>query len=153
MHTPESSYGFLLFVLSRRLVHGLTIRTYKKEDYQELSRWYESFSSVVPHEDMLSEESTFILEMDGIPAMCQTLLMTKGTSVAYFEYLIKNPDFKIVNLEECLFTLCNHICKFAKLQGYKHIITYGKVEKLNEKYVRGGFIKATDGLSAFYRSL
>lgn len=129
------------------------IRPYKKEDFKTLQKWYLDSKVAAPQDDMLSEDGTFILYLNGIPALSQTLLMTKGTSVAYFEYLIKNPQFKGISLEQPLAVLRDYIFSYAKDHGYKYIFTYGNVDKLKDKYERMGFTRAMDNLSAFYRSL
>lgn len=130
-----------------------SIRAYKHSDFMTLRQWYVDSGVCPPEEGMLVEDGTFILEVEGIPALSQTVYLTQSKELCYLEGIIKNPAFKQVSLEALIPPLWDTIFSFAKDRGYKNILGYCVVDKLKDKYVRLGLTRSMDNLSAFTRSL
>lgn len=129
------------------------IRPFKDTEFEMIRQWYLDAGVNPPESEMLMENGTLVVELDGIPAIAQTILFTQSKSFCFLECLIKNPVFKGINLEPYLVLLANTLFELAKEQGYKNMFTYGNVGKLKDKYKRLGFTQSLDNLSAFYRRL
>ena len=130
-----------------------TIRSYSKKDYAELKRWWVSSKETVPPEDALSEESTFILELDNVPALSITVYLTNSKQVSYLENFIGNPDLKGDSRRKASQIIVDAACGFAKSLGYKRILCLAQKDKLKTRYTELGMQPVADNLSGFVREL
>ena len=129
------------------------IKPYKNSDYPEVASWlFLSYKQIAPP-SILLEEGTFILELDNVPALSLTVLLTQTKDMSYIFNFIKNPKFKNNNLEEYGQQLWNHCFDYAKSKGYKQIICFSENEKLTEKYQRFGMKKNLEHLTSFIKEL
>lgn len=129
----------------------INIKPYNKSDFKEIASWWKESTGQSPLEDMLVEDGTFILEIDNVPALCLTVLLTQSRHMAYLFSFIKNPIFK-ENLEEYGQQLWNYCFEYAKSKGYSRVLCFSDNKKLSEKYIRFGMSKTAD-VSAFLRIL
>lgn len=132
---------------------SIHIRPFKNEEFETIQKWYLDAHVLPPLPGMLIEDGTFILELNQVPALSQTVLLPQSKVVAYLEYMIKNPIFKKQNLEEIMPLFRDYLENYAKERGYQYFLTYGNHEKLNEKYKRLGFIPSLQNLTAFYKRI
>lgn len=131
----------------------IKVRAYKNSDYSTISSWWKNSTGARPAKGLMIENGTFILELNGIPAMCLTVLLTQSKEIAYCTAFIKNPIFKDDNLEEygqILWSCCN---AYAKSNGYKRTICFSNIPQLQEKYKRFGYIPEHKNLTNFVKEL
>lgn len=129
----------------------IEIRPYRQSDYGLIKSWWDAYKACPPLPGMMVEDGTFVLELNGTPALSLTVLGTQSKQIAYVEGYIKNPDFMNVSLEEYGSLLWNYCFEYAKKQGYARVFCYCLVDKLGEKYARYGMSKTAEHLSAFVR--
>jgi hypothetical protein len=128
------------------------IRPYKESDFETIHSWWIAAGECPPARGMMISNGTFVLEVDGVPALTQTVLLTQSKELCYLEGIAKNPEFK-ESLESLIPPLWETVFQYAKDRGYKNILGYCKVEKLKNKYQKLGLVKVMDNLSAFTREL
>lgn len=125
------------------------IRPYTHKDFEMIASWWTMQGESAPIFGMMVEDGTFVLEIDGIPALTQTVLLTQSKELCYLEGFCKNPEFKKISLECYVPLLWDQVFSYAKNKGYKRILGYCKVDKLKNKYKRLGLIQVMDNLSGF----
>ena len=129
----------------------MNIRLYNKSDYEMIKNWWIDSNECPPFEDMLTEDSTFILEMHGKARMCISVYMTNCKAIAYLENFIKDPNFKDSNT--CSKILVEHAEKFAKDNGFRHLVCLSYKEKLKTRYEKLGYSNTLNNLSSFCKEL
>lgn len=129
-----------------------TIRPYKHSDFKMICGWWLANNERSPIEGTMIENGSFILELDNIPAMILTILLTQSKELAFFEGFVKNPEFKEKSLESYGKKLWDHCLAYGKNLGYKRVIAISDKEKLFSKYERYGMIK-TIPLMCFVREI
>lgn len=128
----------------------MNIRLYKKEDYELVKSWWLAAKEFAPLEEMLPEESTFILEINNEPKICLTTYLTNCKFFAYLENFVKDPNF---NNEEAIQKLVSHVEKFVKDKGYRVLFCLSYKDKLKERYEELGYTNTLNNLSSFNKEL
>lgn len=130
-----------------------SIRPYHASEFEMLKSWWTLAKEVCPEKECLPEESTLILELDGVPALAITVYLTNCKRVAYLENFIGNPEMKGDSRKQASQLIVDAACNFAKNLGYTRILCLSLKDKLNERYVELG-MKPTQGpLNGFIREL
>lgn len=129
----------------------MNIRLFKKDDYELIRSWWIKANEFPPYQEMLPEESTFILEIDNQPKMCLTVYLTNCKFFAYLENFIKDPEFK--NSKNEVNQLLEHAEKFAKDKGYKVLFCLAYKDKLKKRYEELGYKNTLNNLSSFVKEL
>lgn len=129
-----------------------TIRHYKKEDYKDIASWWNANNKAIA-EDFMSEETSFILEMDSKPLLSLTVYLTNCPGICYLENFIGNPEFKGKERKEASKQLVNFAYEFAKAAGYKHIMGFSTANKLDEYYQELGMKPLVKNITSMVRSL
>lgn len=133
------------------MIKNYKIVEYQNTDFKTISSWWEQRGESLPSE-ILTEDGTFVLEIEGKAALCVTVLLTQVKGMAYLFAFVKNPEFK-ESLEPYGKQLWSHCFDFAKKRGYQRLICFAPNEKLSEKYERFGMRKTMSNLSSFVRDL
>ena len=126
------------------------IRNYSPSDYQMLCDWWKIYCEPAPYPACMPEESSFVLEINNVPAYALTVLLTNSKEYAYLENFVGNP---LINNKEGAQMIANYAYSFAKDKGYKRVIAFCYKDKLKKRYEELGVIKTLDNLSSFVRSL
>lgn len=129
----------------------MNIRSFKHEDFKMIESWWIDSGQCPPLSGMMTEDGTFILEINNIPSLSMTVFKTQS-SIAYFEGFIKNPNIK-KNLHKEGQILWDHCFSYAKKNGYKQVICYCMVDKLKQKYISYGMNESAKNLSAFVKEI
>lgn len=129
-----------------------TIRHYKKEDYKEIASWWAHHNKEVSP-DFLSEETTFVLEIDETPALSITLYLTNCLGVCFLENFIGNPLLKNKERKEASKSLIEFVYNFAKATGFKNIMGFSTAEKLEDYYQELGMKPLAKNITSMVRSL
>lgn len=129
----------------------MDIRLYKNSDFEMIQNWWIDSNEIPPLREMLTEDSTFVLEMHGKARMCITVYLTNCKAVAHLENFVKDPNFKDSNT--CSKILVEHAEKFAKEKGYKYLMCLSYQEKLKSRYEKLGYIRTLNNLSSFCKEL
>jgi hypothetical protein len=127
------------------------IRLYKKEDFKMIQDWWIQSNEVAPLEDMLTLDSTFILEVHNKPRMCISAYLTNCKCVAYLENFIKDPTFK--DSKNCSKQLVEHAENFVKEKGFRILVCYSYKNKLTKRYEELGYINTLNDLSSHAKEL
>lgn len=131
----------------------MNIRTYKDSDYNSIFAWWLMQNEMPPTKDMLSTETTFILEDNDIPLVCLTLLLTNVKSLCYAEFLVGNPDYANENRKKATRLISEYVCEYAKTLGYTTILASAVNVKLKQYYTELGWTPALDNVLQLRRNL
>lgn len=129
------------------------IRPYSFSDFEMVYSWWTSAKECPPILGMMINDGSFILELNGVPALSLTVFLTQSKEISFIEGFIKNPEFRNTNLEEYGKILWNHCFNYAKDSGYNRIICYCLENKLIDKYKRFGMEQSASNLTSFVRIL
>lgn len=128
-----------------------TVRQYNDSDFPMIATWWELANEQSPNENMLPKESTFILEISGIPAYCASAYLTNTLEVCYFENFIKSPFLKPDH--DAANHLMDYMFNQVKSLGYKRVVALSHKDKLKKRYQEFGFKETLDNLTAFVKEL
>lgn len=131
----------------------ITIRPYRNEDFAEIQSWWAAAGEVAPLPGMMPEESSFIAEIDGVPALAVAIYLTNTPELAYIENLIGNPILKGPDRQQAMKFLVGHFCQFAKSHGHKRLLCMTEKDKLVSRYSELGFSPTLGGVTTLVRSL
>jgi hypothetical protein len=130
----------------------ITIRDYTDEDWSVIDSWWKSSGEVGPLQSMMPPDSSFIAEIDCVPALAVCLYLTNTKEICYVENFIGNPDLKGNFRKLATAILLDHITLFANRLGYKRLICMTEKPVLVERYKEIGFIPTLSGVTTFVRS-
>lgn len=129
------------------------IRNYKHSDFSLLDNWWKSYNEMGPIPEMMMEDTSFVLEINGVPALSITVYFTNCKEVAYIENFIGNPDLEGSLRKEASQCLLNHVYKFAKDKEYKRLVCFCYKDKLVKRYEELGVVRTLSGLHSFVKEL
>lgn len=118
--------------------YSYKIRPYTKSDYSMIKGWWERHGELVPPEDTMPLNSTFVLEVAGTPAYSICVLFTNSRGVAYIENFVRNPTFRTKNNGYGRI-LSSYIDDFIKKSGYTRAVCYSLNEKTDYWYNKHGY--------------
>lgn len=113
----------------------MNIRNYTPADFQEIKSWWLAAGEPAPSEGMMPPETTFIIEVDGQPVACQSLLLTNTKEISYLEFLAANPKFKSPERKQITAHLLDYLVSVAKHLGYKRVLTLSYKPKLKQHFI------------------
>lgn len=125
------------------------IRHYIPQDYPMLKEWWVAHKEMPSPISYLPPESTFILEINGVPTSCITLFFTNCTEISYLGNFISNPNTKGPDRHEGNKQLLKGVTEFAKACGFKRVLAFAKEDKLKEHYPTLGMRKTCENLDSF----
>lgn len=127
------------------------IRLYRESDFELLKSWWIEANELPPLKEMMTLDSTFVLEKDGVPVMSLCVYFTNCKHLAYLENFIRNPSLNNSNLySEKIVT---HVEEFARSKGYRIIACLSYKDKLKQRYQQLGYINTLNNLSSFVKIL
>jgi hypothetical protein len=128
-----------------------SIRRYvATNDYPIISSWYRDEA---PSKEALPEDSTFIFELNDIPALSVTLYLTNCKEICMVEHFIGNPDLSGSDRRQATIALNNFISDFAKALGYKNLVAMTANVKLQNYYQGLGYKKVSGDLPVLKREI
>ncbi len=127
------------------------IRNYTLADFETLKSWWVAADEPGPTIEMLPEDSTFILEVDGVPKMSISVYLTNTNYLAYLECFIKNPEINYKN--NYTQQIIDHAEQFARSKGVKILVCLSYREKLKQRYQEFGYHRTLDNLSGFAKQI
>lgn len=130
-----------------------TVRSYQKDDYATIKRWWEASNEAIPGMELFPEESTLVLEVNNVPAFALIIFLTNSKELCYFEGFIGNPEIKGKERKDASDKLAEAAFAFAKGLGYKRAITFSYVDKVKNRIEELGFTRTLDNLSSFVKEL
>lgn len=129
------------------------VTPYSSSQFNEISSWWKESTGQEPLREMLLEDGTFILNLNGVPALCLTVLLTQSSCMSYLFGFVKNPLFKASNMEEYGKILWDHCCEYSKSRGHTQAICFSEIPSLQEKYKRFGMTPTVSNLTGFIKVL
>lgn len=117
----------------------LNIRNYKASEYEMIDSWWKKAEEIGPTRDMLPEESTFILELNGTPWVCMTVYLTNSKEIVWFENLASNPEVSAAGRKEAVNFLIKFCEDFARNKGYKKALAMSATESVTNRYQEIGY--------------
>jgi len=112
------------------------IRLLLEEDYDQLKGWWEDWKWSAPTREMLPDNGKcgLMVSKNGTN-ICAGFLYFTNSTLAQFEFIISNMNYREKDRKEALNTLIDAISMFAQQQGFKQIFT-----SLNNKHLLARFL-------------
>lgn len=130
------------------------VRNYKPDDFTMISSWWADSKEVGPIEAMLPPESTFILELNGVPTVCVTLYLTNAKAFCMADNLISNPAVKDREWRAKAVDLMNGFADgFARERGFERILCLTEKNALKRRYMELGYKPTLDGVTTFIKEV
>ena len=116
------------------------------KDFPMIQRWFAAHELTAPEAGMLPLGSTFVCEDAERRALLSVALLTTGSSVAWIEYLIGNPE---ASQPGVLKFLVGFLREFARLSNYRTLMALAPSPAHCRYYKSLGFEQTLSGLTAF----
>jgi hypothetical protein len=125
------------------------IRPYKASDYQMIRSWWAHYKEPGPLPSMIPLESSFILEIDNIPALMICVIITNVKEYCLLENFVGNPLIDNEKRRNNALELIEYVTIFTKQLGIKRLICMAYKTPLKKRYQELGFTEVLDGISTF----
>lgn len=116
----------------------MNIRPYTPQDFEMIKSWHKE----APEQGQLPLDSSFILENNGIPTVCVSVILTNA-SICYMDNMVGNPEVK--DRKDATKAIIEYAWQFAKNKGYKYSVAFTKHNKLAERHIQMGWQKLSSG--------
>lgn len=116
------------------------IRQYTEQDKKEVERWIESCNEDKEIISYFPKTTTFILEINKVPAIVGCAYFSVCGNIAYLDNAYGNPDLKGSSRSEGYKHFSEFLENFSKSLNYKLLMFSTKQEKLADKYKSWGYI-------------
>lgn len=130
-----------------------TMRQYTIADYPMIESWWKTSDMPVPPINAIPEDTTFIVEMDGIAAVVCSLIETNIKAYAYIDFLVGNPEIQDHGRRLATHLIFSFIDDLGRQKGYDYLIGFSMKPKLTEYYLSQGFRKTFSNLTCIVRDL
>lgn len=131
----------------------VNIRHYRDTDFDEICSWWVAHKEFAPLEGMMTKEGTFVLELDGIPVMTLSVMMTQSKEISYFEGYCAKPGLPKEISQTLGKILWQHGYDYLKKKGFNRVIAFTEKEALARRYEDLGMNRNMGGLTALGRVL
>lgn len=136
------------------MIENLKVRLYAEEDHKEITRWNLTMGTIVPAKDLLTEDSTFILEWNEVPWICVTVYQMPVKAFAWVEHLSSNPSLLDGKEREmAVGYLQEYLEGWARAKGYKALWCMAAHPKLAERFEALGYRETGSGIKTFLKGL
>ena len=129
----------------------MTIRNYKDSDFEMLCSWWHESQQMAPGKSLIPE-TTYILEINEVPALSLSLFTTNVKGMCYFENFIGNPNLK-AQRKEYSKQLMDYVENKAKELGFEQIVCFSTSNKVSEYYKKLGMKPTVYGLTSFSKEI
>jgi hypothetical protein len=131
----------------------MKIREYQTSDWPVVKSWWKASGEMAPLPDMMPEESSFVAEVDHVPALAVAIYLTNTKELAYVENFVGNPAMSGKKRREAALILSDHIAKFAKGRGFKRLMCMTEKKPLVGRYKELGYKPTLGGVTTLVREL
>jgi hypothetical protein len=133
----------------------LTFRNLKSEEIPVVQGWWLLVPpGVPPTEDMLPLDSTFLMCLDDIPAVCITIYTTNSKEFAMLDNLIASPKLSKKSSRSWVVERTVRAAeKHSRSLGYKKLICFATEPKLAKRYSELGYNVTSQKVTSLIKEL
>ena len=118
-----------------------------------IREWWIAAGSPAPTMDMMPENSSFVLEVDGKPLLAVTVYMTNSKQIAWVDNLISSPlPFK-GNRRDYVEEMQKFLEIWAKTEGYKSLFCFSEKEVLVKRYMELGYMPTLKNVTTLVKEI
>jgi N-acetylglutamate synthase-like GNAT family acetyltransferase len=130
------------------------IRPYvEASDFDEVQSWWVSAGYPPIWKALLPQETTYVLEKDGMPSLCACLYLMNAPDACMIENLVANPRLNAEDRHNFVPMLFEYLESEARKRGYKTIVLFSPTEKLKSRYMELGFVPTATNITTFAKTL
>jgi len=118
------------------LVH---VRTISPFEIPTIISWWKEYGEVAPEEGMMPIDSTFVLDLGGLPIVSLTVFHT-NSMVAWVDNFIAHPKLNFRERERVMNEAWEWVQQYVKDKGYKRMLCFSDKQSKVRLYERYGFI-------------
>jgi hypothetical protein len=131
----------------------MQIRSYRESDFAMLNEWWRRHDELGPLPSMVPAETTWVLEIDGCPALSVSLVLTNVPEYCYVENFIGNPELAGPARQSAVADLLQYIEEFARSKGYRRLFCMAHRGPLKQRYQEIGFTQTLDNVGTFSKEI
>jgi len=131
----------------------ISIRPFKESDFGLICSWWKAAGEFAPLPGMMTEDGTFVLELDGDPVMTLSCLKTQTKEISYFEGYCARPGLPKAVRNAIGRVLWEHGYQYLRNSGFKRVLIFTNKEALASRYERLGMNRNMSGVYALGRVL
>lgn len=128
-----------------------SIRSYQDRDHEMLTSWWHEARETAPGKSLMPATS-WILEIEGIPALSISLITTNVKGLCYLENFIGNPNLPSLR-KGCSQIIVDHAINEAKKLGFERVICFSYKDKVGKHYEKLGMTPTLSGLSSYVKEI
>ena len=125
----------------------LNVRFYKNSDFPVVSSWFDCGLA-----EVTIPSSSFICEVDGVPAIFVTAIIT-NIPLVWLESLQGNPEVPKEKRREGTVALLDHISAWAKIVGARGFFCVAPNEGLKKYYEHLGFKESSKVIATMLKEV
>jgi hypothetical protein len=133
----------------------LNFRNIKPSEVKMIQEWWVLVPpGIPPTDDMLPLESTFMMDVANVPAVCITIYTTNSKEFAMLDNLIANP--KLVKKSSRSWVVERTVRaaeKHARSLGFKKLICFASEPKLAKRYSQLGYNVTAQKVTSLVKEL
>lgn len=136
------------------MIHDLKIRLYTDSDHKEIVSWCKKMGTTPPREELMTQDSTFILERRGEAWVCVTVYQMPIKAFAWVEHLSSNPDLPSGKERKMAVGYLQEFLEgWARKRDYKALWCMAKNVKLAERFEEMGYKETYSGIKTLIKRL
>ncbi len=129
------------------------IRTYTHEDFKMLKSWWDAAGKNCPPPVMFSTDSTYIFEIEGVPALSVTAYLTNSKGLAILEHFVGNPELKGADRRNASAFFINLVYDTLNVLGYQYVLGFATNDKLVKRYEELGMTQLSPNITSMIKVL
>lgn len=122
----------------------------EKKHMPTLMAWFRDYGWHAP--EPLLPPTGFVVTHLGEPRAAGWLYNMDGP-VAFMEYIVADPNLTYEERGKALDMLIERLSHYAKEQGYAHVFTVCRHDRLISRYKRHGFVVGDEDMTTLVRNL
>jgi hypothetical protein len=128
------------------------IRHFQAKDFPEVVKWWNQHQQVAPRLDMMPEESSFIVECEGLPLAAITVYLTNA-SFAWLDNLVGNPEAPKDQRKKAVDALVKHCELVAAELGKLNLFCMSHDKATTRRYVGLGYLPTLSNVTTHSKEI
>lgn len=128
------------------------VRFFRPSEYLLIRSWWTLRKMVPPELDMMPEESTFVLEVEGKPVASLSVIMT-NTGTAWVDNFITDPESSFEARQLGMELGWQEVLRFVKKHGYVRLFAMSVNPRTMKRYEHFGFKKTLESVTTLVREV
>lgn len=131
----------------------MIIRPLQASDYPHIVKMWESQYETPPSLEAMPHESTFVLDVEGVPIAVLSVILTNCKLYALLENFVADPIFRGKARHDGVRALIQYAENFASALKYKKSLCLAPSPSLKRLYRKYGYSPTLSGVTTMIKNL